>query len=358
VVDMPTLRGNIERVADLIGGRATLHPHVKTHKSLEIARLQKTAGAAGFTAARPYEALMLLEAGLGPVTLAYPQIGGQTVCALLKAADRPHDLRFIADSDQTVEIISEAALSTGRTASVFLKVDVGLHRCGVDPQAASTIALSARIDRDPRLAFEGLLSHAGHAYGAPTPAAIRTIAESELSLLQDLRQRLRPSGIDAPKLSIGSTPTIFANAGFDGVDELRPGNYVFLDLTAVRLGIAQRADVALAVAARIVSVNSRYAIANVGSKILSSDLGAHGTSATTTFGEAWINDSSAPMSVEKLSEEHAFLSFSGDGPAVGTPVLILPNHACPVANLSGGLLALGEPDGTRIIRTEGVLSWS
>jgi D-serine deaminase-like pyridoxal phosphate-dependent protein len=358
VVDLPTLRGNVERVADLIGGRAALHPHVKTHKSLEIARLQKNAGAAGFTAAKPYEVMMLLEAGLGPVTLAYPQISGQTVCALLKAADRPNDIRFIVDSEQTVEIISQAALSTGRTASVFLKVDVGLHRCGVDPQAASTIALSARIDRDPRLAFEGVLSHAGHAYGAPTPAAIRTITESELSLLQDLRQRLRLSGIDVPKVSIGSTPTIFANAGFDGIDEVRPGNYVFLDLTAVRLGIAQRADVALAVAARIVSVNSRYAIANVGSKMLSSDLGAHGTSATTTFGEAWINDNSAPLAVAKLSEEHAFLIHKNDCPPVGTAVLILPNHACPVANLSGGLLALGEPHGARTIKTEGVLSWS
>ncbi|MGO7357525.1 alanine racemase [Rhizobium ruizarguesonis] len=358
VVDMPTLRGNIERAVDLIGGRAALHPHVKTHKSLEIARLQKTSGAAGFTAAKPYEALMLLEAGLGPITLAYPQISGQTVCALLKAADRPGDVRFIADSDQTVETLSQAALATGRTVSVFLKLDVGLHRCGVDPQAASTIARSARIDRDPRLAFEGLLSHAGHAYGAPTPAAIRAIAARELSLLQDLRKRLRLSGIDVPKVSIGSTPTILANAGFDGIDEVRPGNYVFLDLTAVRLGIAHRADIALAVAARIVSANSRYAIANVGSKMLSSDLGAHGTSATTTFGEAWINDRVAPLTVAKLSEEHAFLIHSNDCPPVGTAVLILPNHACPVANLSGGLLALGEPDAARTIKTEGVLSWS
>jgi D-serine deaminase-like pyridoxal phosphate-dependent protein len=128
------------------------------------------------------------------------------------------------------------------------------------------------------------------------------------------------------------------------VDEVRPGNYAFFDLTAVRLGIASRSDVALGVAARVISVNDRYAIANVGSKTLSSDLGAHGTSATKTFGEAWISDDAAPLAVQKLSEEHAFLSHDGQPPAIGTPVLILPNHSCPVANLSGGMLALGRDD--------------
>lgn len=103
------------------------------------------------------------------------------------------------------------------------------------------------------------------------------------------------------------------------MDEVRPGNYAFLDLTAVRLGIAKRTDVALGIAARIVSGNDRYAIANVGSKTLSSDLGAHGTSATSSFGEAWIAGADEPLSVLKLSEEHAFLSYSGKRPANGTP---------------------------------------
>jgi D-serine deaminase-like pyridoxal phosphate-dependent protein len=122
---------------------------------------------------------------------------------------------------------------------------------------------------------------------------------------------------------------------------VRPGNYVFYDLTAVRLGLVERNNLALGVAAQIIAVNDHYAIANVGSKTLSSDLGAHGTSATKSFGEAWMIGQDEPMAVAKLSEEHAFLEWSGIRPAVGTPVLILPNHSCPVANLSGGMLVLG-----------------
>ncbi|NSZ20020.1 alanine racemase [Agrobacterium vitis] len=359
VVDMPTLRNNITHMAAIVGGKAALHPHVKTHKSLGIACLQRQAGATGFTAATPHEALMLLRAGFAPVTLAYPLVSLATATTLIEATDAPSDIRFIADSSETIDVLSRAAVCCGSRVSVFLKVDVGLHRCGVDPHDSGAVALALAIERDPRLDFAGLLSHAGHAYGAGDPAAIRAIAGDELDLLRALRQKLHMSGIAVPKISVGSTPTLLANAGFDDIDEVRPGNYVFYDLTAVRLGIARRADIALAVAARIVSVNSRYAIANVGSKLLSSDLGAHGTSATNSFGEAWMQDRTAPLVVAKLSEEHAFLIHDGNCPAIGTPVLILPNHSCPVANLSGGLLALGgEGEPPYTLATEGVLRWS
>lgn len=351
VIDEPTLLRNISRMSALVAGRAQLHPHVKTHKSLEIARLQRQQGAAGFTAARPYEARMLLQAGLGPVTLAYPMLCSQTIASLLETADRPQDIRFIADSPQTVAALVAGASRAARKAQVFLKLDVGLHRCGVDPDSAIAAALARQIDRDASLTFAGLLSHAGHAYGAGTPEKIVAIATQELEIMTRLRARLEGDGVSVPCVSIGSTPTLVANAGFDGIDEVRPGNYVFYDLTAVRLGLVGRQDLALGVAAQIIAVNDHFAVANVGSKTLSSDLGAHGTSATTSFGEAWTRDRPTPFEVSKLSEEHAFLKYSGIAPAVGTPVLILPNHSCPVANLSGGMHILsGSP---RLVKTEG-----
>lgn len=341
VVDLPTLERNLAAAAAIVSGKAALHPHVKTHKSLAIARMQQDHGASGFTVARVHEARLLLDAGLAPVTIAYPLISAETVTALLQVAGVPGRLRFISDSEAGIAALSAAARSVGFPADVFLKVDVGLHRCGVDPKGDAALALATVIELDPHLRFAGLLSHAGHAYGAGDPAGIRAVATTELHLLADLRARLERCGIAVPCVSIGSTPTLFANAGFEGVDEVRPGNYAFFDLTAVRLGVAARADVALGIAARIVSVNERFAIANVGSKTLSSDLGAHGTSATSSFGEAWTTGADAALPVLKLSEEHAFLAHDGNPPLIGTPVLILPNHSCPVANLSGGLLGLG-----------------
>ncbi|MCR5856184.1 alanine racemase [Mesorhizobium sp. J428] len=348
VVDAEALAGNIARMAEITHGKAALHPHVKTHKSLAIAAMQREAGAAGFTAARANEAEMILRAGLGPVTLAYPMIDPAEARRLLERVGEG-ELRFIADSPQGVSALARAAADAGRQTKVLVKVDVGLHRCGVDPHGEAAHALARQIDDASHLVFAGLLSHAGHAYGAGDPNGIRAVARQELDLMAKLRDSLRRAGIEVPIVSVGSTPTLIANAGFDGVDQVRPGNYAFLDLTAVRLGIAARDDVALGIAARIVSANGTYAIAGIGSKTLSSDRGAHGTSGTSSYGEAWIEGAEAPFTVEKLSEEHAFLRLGCRSLPIGTPVLILPNHSCPVANLSGGLLLLARDEPPRLL---------
>jgi D-serine deaminase-like pyridoxal phosphate-dependent protein len=355
VIDEAALEANIAGMARLAAEAGVeLRPHAKTHKSIAIAERQKAHGATGFTVARPYEAKMLLAAELGPVTIAYPLIAPDTIAALLSAAEEADDLRFIADSRETVAALAEGARLTGRKANVMIKVDVGLHRCGVDPTGDFGMQLAAEIDGDPHLAFAGLLSHAGHAYGAGAPEAIRVIAGQELEIMTSLRRRIEGHGIGVPSLSIGSTPSVVCHAGFEGVTEIRPGNYAFYDLTAVRLGLVSRNQLALGVAARIVAVNDHYAIANVGSKTLSSDLGAHGTSATNSFGEAWLAETSAPLAVAKLSEEHAFLTYADARPSIGTPVLILPNHSCPVANLSGGVLLLEKSgSGSRELAVEG-----
>lgn len=336
VVDAEALAGNIARMQAIAGTAVALHPHIKTHKSAAIARMQKDAGAIGFTAARPNEVAMLIEAGHSPVTLAYPMIDADEIRALLERSG-DGEIRFVADSAAGVAALGQAAQAARTPLPVFIKVDVGLHRCGVAPESDDALALARAISDHPRLRFIGLLSHAGQAYGGGDPDGVRAVARRELTIMADLRARLEQAGVAVATVSVGSTPTLLANAGFDGVEEIRPGNYVFCDLTAVRLGIARRNDVALGVAAKIVSANPRYAIANVGSKTLSSDLGAHGSSTATSYGEAWVAGQEHPFALEKLSEEHAFINHEGRDLPVGTPVLILPNHSCPVANLSGGM---------------------
>jgi D-serine deaminase-like pyridoxal phosphate-dependent protein len=348
VVDAEVLASNIARMQAVAGTAVALHPHIKTHKSAAIARMQRDAGAAGFTAARPNEVAMLLSSGLGPVTLAYPMIDAGQIRTLLENAGNG-EIRFIADSPLGVEALAAAAKTSGRTLSVFIKVDVGLHRCGVAPESDAALNLARPITAQPGLRFLGLLSHAGQAYGAGNPEGIRGVARQELEIMASLRARLSAAGIPVDVVSVGSTPTIFANAGFDGVDEIRPGNYAFCDLTAVRLGIASRNDVALGVAARVVSANSQYAIVNVGSKTLSSDLGAHGSSTAGSYGEVWVRGKDRPLAIAKLSEEHAFISLEGRALAIGMPVLILPNHSCPVANLSGGMHLLSQREESTLL---------
>lgn len=346
VINGAALEANIAGMQSLTAGRVALHPHIKTHKSIALAQRQLAAGAAGITASRAPEALCFITAGIGPATIAYPLVDPLVAANLLRqGAERDVELRFIADSETGLEALAEARRQTGLPVNVFLKVDVGLRRCGVDPLSAGAIALAQRVE-PLGLTLFGLLSHAGHAYGAGSPDAIRGIARQELDILANFRQALEKQGIAVPRLSIGSTPTALANAGFAGVDELRPGNYIFLDLTARRLGIARRSDLALGVAATVISANADFSIIDAGSKTLSSDLGPHGVQVGSGFGEVWLADRDTPLELAKLSEEHGFVRNVQGPLPIGSKVLVLPNHSCPVVNLARQLHVVGKKPAT------------
>jgi D-serine deaminase-like pyridoxal phosphate-dependent protein len=162
-----------------------------------------------------------------------------------------------------------------------------------------------------------------------------------------LAGRLRAEGIDVPEVSVGSTPTTLLHDGFEGITEIRPGNYVFMDRTQVALGVAASEDVALWVATTVVSANDRYAIVDAGSKVLSSDRGPHGSTSVAGYGLAWRCDApdAPPLPLVALSEEHGFVEHGGRPPAVGTRMVILPNHSCTVVNLAEELIVAAE-DGT------------
>jgi D-serine deaminase-like pyridoxal phosphate-dependent protein len=159
-----------------------------------------------------------------------------------------------------------------------------------------------------------------------------------------VHSRLADAGIDVAEVSVGSTPTVMASDSYDGITEVRPGNYVFMDRTQLSLGVASIDRIALTVLATVVSVNSDYAIIDAGSKVLSSDLGPHGTGRIEGYGIACsTGDEKWPDGaiIEKLSEEHGFIRLSDELDLhVGSRVRIIPNHSCVVANLSDRYVVL------------------
>ena len=355
VLDRGRVLRNISRV-QRIGddNHVAVRPHIKTHKCVEVARLQLEAGACGITASKTSEAQVFVEAGVSSVTVAFPVIESSKARRLVEAASpRDCELSFIVDSEVSLEAVERAVAPDDPPVGIYVKIDVGLGRVGLRPDAENLDTLASRAASSPRLEFRGLLSHAGHCYAAAGREAVRKIAESERCQLLAARERLQRSGLEVPELSVGSTPTVLAGGRFDGLDEIRPGNYVFLDLTAVRLGVASLAEVAFTVLASVVSVNETYAIIDAGSKVLSSDLGPHGTGGVRGFGRAFpidtgIDDATVDSSfpVEKLSEEHGFVRHEGSRLRIGDRVRVVPNHSCPVANLAGWFLVLNEDGST------------
>ena len=348
LVDHARLLENIawgQRTAD--AHRVKLRPHIKTHKSLQIARLQIEAGAVGVTASKADEALVFLRGGIKSVTVAYPQVAPEKVERLLAAAEENGaEVRFLVDSPEGVGPLARAAEQRNRQVGVFLKIDVGLHRCGLQETDPRLLPLVEQIARSRWLRFVGLLSHAGHAYAAADAGQVRAIAEEECALLDRVRSRLEAAGHEVAEVSVGATPTFLASQSYQGITEVRPGNYVFLDRSALRLGLAGPERIALSVLATIVSVNPDYFIIDAGSKVLSSDLGAHGTGMPGGFGTAYplpdCGSHEQGMAILKLSEEHGFVPREGRSLPVGARLRIFPNHACPVVNLAEELVVRKE----------------
>ena len=326
LIDLDVLERNIARMAERArAAKVKLRPHGKTHKVIEIGRMQIAVGAAGLSLAKVGEAEVFAEAGFKDVFLAYPTVGGDRARRLLALADRLA-LCVGTDSVEGAQSLSDVFRAARRTLGVLLKIDCGYHRVGVAPDRALEVA--RRIAELPGLKLRGIFTHAGQAYGAEDPAAVAQIGRGEGETLVAVATDLRAAGLSVDEVSVGSTPTAPHAMRVSGVTECRPGNYVYHDGTQVALGTCSPKDCAMTVAATVVSVPAAdRAVVDAGSKTLSSDIlrprpGGHGLLLGTS------------SRLDRLSEEHGVVQVEpGDRFRVGQRVSILPNHACVVSNL-------------------------
>jgi D-serine deaminase-like pyridoxal phosphate-dependent protein len=331
---------NIARVQALASAAGVrLRPHAKTHKSPIVAKWQLDAGAIGIACAKVGEAEVFVEAGITDIRLPYP-VNPANAPRLLALMDRA-SISIIVDHPEVVRGWSDAMRVAGRTLDVLVKVDVGFHRCGIDPQA-DPLGFIRSVASLPGLKLRGLLSHAGHAYHAASEDDLRAIAQREAETLAGLRAQAGASGIALDEISVGATPTLRFSAGQSGVTELRPGNYVYFDRTQVALGAASLDDCALTVLATVVSKHPGRIILDCGSKTLTNDQ-ARGISAAVGYGAVLAGESDAldyareideTLTIERLSEEHATVRVTGTTRLEpGDRVRVVPNHSCVVSNL-------------------------
>ncbi len=324
VVDLDVLERNVARMADRAREAGVkLRPHAKTHKVPEIGRLQLAAGAMGISVAKTSEAEVFVAAGFDDLFVAFPVVGDDKAGRLLALSDRAR-LAVGVDSIEGARMLGASFAAGGRRLDVMLKVDVGLHRVGVDPKEAGDFA--RRMAALPGLRLRGLFTHAGHAYGGETPEAVAEVGRSEGGILAAVAAGLADLG--PLEVSVGSTPTARHAMRMAGVTECRPGNYVYHDGSQVALGTCGPEDCALTVVATVVSVPAPgRAVLDAGSKTLSSDpLRPHANGFGQVLGSA--------SRISRLSEEHGVVDVApGDAFRVGQRVLVLPNHACVVSNL-------------------------
>jgi D-serine deaminase-like pyridoxal phosphate-dependent protein len=340
LLDLDRLNANIERMAALARAHGVaLRPHVKTHKSIAIARMQMAAGAVGLTAAKLDEAEVFANAGFDDLFVAYELVTAAKLERAIALAGRVR-LAFGVDSPEGIDLAAAAAREARTTLSMRIEIDSGLRRCGVSAEEAA--ALAHRIAGRAELELEGVFTHAGHAYAAESPGELDRIGQEEAQSVVRAAELIGSARV----VSVGNTPTVARSIAQPGVTEARPGNYVFYDRMQVSLGAAGPDDCALTVAATVISrPEPGRAVLDAGAKTLGLDRGAHGSSSLPDYGSLVGTDGA----LVRLSEEHGVLELPpSSGLRVGEAVQILPNHACAVTNLA---------DGYAVVRADRVVDW-
>jgi D-serine deaminase-like pyridoxal phosphate-dependent protein len=346
VVSASRLKANILRMQALATHAGVrLRPHAKTHKSPVIARMQLEAGAVGICCAKLGEAEVFADHGITDIRLPYP-VNPSNADRAIALMDRV-TLSIIVDDEDVARDWSSAMERAGKRLHVLVKIDVGFHRCGMDPASPDMVERISRIAALPGLTFKGILSHAGHAYHAGSYDELAGIAATEAGIMVGLADTLRAAGVQVDEVSVGSTPTSSFAPTQRGITEMRPGNYVFYDRTQVGLGSAKISDCAMFVVASVVSRPAPdRVILDCGSKTLTND-GCRGFAPTPGHGLVFLSASEdvpdTDVVVERLSEEHATCRVPVDSPLrPGDRVRVLPNHSCTVTNLMDSLVLAGD----------------
>lgn len=337
VLDLDVLTRNIREYATQAKSHGKLFcPMTKTSKSTEIARMQMEAGVDGFLVGTVTEAEGLAPLGK-PIMLAYPVLNESNLIRIYHCM-RHTQVILALDSLAAAEAYHRFFSGKGLTVEYLLILDVGLHRLGIQPLEA--VAMVREITRQfPHLVFRGISTHPGQVYGCTSKEEAVRIAQAASDLFLHAAQELTCAGFPPDIRATGATPTFAMELELPGFNMLRPGNYIFHDLSQISMGAAQENDCALTLLATIISrpAEDRF-IMDCGSKCLALDRGAHGNAAFVGHGRVLGHPE---IIVESLSEEVGKLSITAPTALkVGDRIRILPNHACPVANLAKALTGL------------------
>ncbi|MDQ3806081.1 MAG: alanine racemase [Acidobacteriota bacterium] len=338
LLDVGRVRRNAGRMSARVAGMgASLRPHVKTHKCVEVARIQTEGHAGGLTVSTLAEARAFAAHGFTDITYAVPVEPGKFAEAA-ELSKRGVRLSLITDDAEVPGPLDEAARRAGVTLEVFLKVDCGYHRCGVEPGDPEAFEIPRLIDEARHLRFAGILTHAGHSYAARSREEILAIARRERDLMKEFADSLRAGGVEVPVVSVGSTPTVTHVDHLDGVDEARPGNYIFFDAFQATLGSCAFDDCALTVLASVVHRDRtrRKVVLDAGAIALSKDRGASDLDPACGYGRVLdLAGRDTGLRVESLSQEHGSVPVPDEAALdrlrVGARVRVLANHSCLTA---------------------------
>jgi D-serine deaminase-like pyridoxal phosphate-dependent protein len=336
VLDLDRLEKNCAAMrARCVALGVALRPHVKTAKSVEVARIATGGAPLGITVSTLREAEHFAAAGYRDILYAATIVPNKLPHAA-RILETGADLILATDSHDVVAAASRFASERGITLSFVIEIDCGEHRSGLQP-GDTVVTLARAIAAAPGLRLRGVMTHAGHSYDTNDPAKVVPVAATERDTAVGAADALRAAGLPCEIVSIGSTPTVLHADHLRGVTEARAGIYMVWDLAQLSRRMCSVDQIAVSVLAAVIGHNraGRALILDAGALALSKDIGANKHLPDAGYGyvcDARTLARLGRLSVNGVHQEHGTVTVDDEAwyarLPVGSLVRVLPNHAC------------------------------
>ncbi len=325
LIDSDKMQSNLERMQSLCTAQGVeLWPHIKTHKLIPVLKRQLQLGAAGITCAKIGEAEALLASGVKRIFIAHSLVDMRQIPRLRELHRQLDQLILAVTSELHFSVLEQILEKAEITVSVMMAVDTGLKREGTR-NLDQAVKLAEKIAHSSRMTLLGLYTHEGHAYGCANADEILALVNQVHSTLLSTQKALGGKLLLWP----GCSATASLMARLPGIGAVRPGAYVFGDLSLSESTQMMDFDqVAINVLATVVDrPEPGLALIDAGSKVFSSDKSAAGLFARCCEDRT--------IEVKRVNEEHGYLTGTGvDRLVVGQRLRFQPAHVCTVINLA------------------------
>jgi len=350
LLDEARMKDNIARIRQRLSAAGVgFRPHLKTAKSIDIARLLTTGSHGPATVSTLREVEEFVAGGITDLTYAVGISPGK-LPRIRAFRDHGVDLTILIDSVEQAEAVARES-DPYDPIRVLIELDCDGHRSGVKPGNTELLLAIART-LAPSAELRGVLTHAGESYKARGEAALIAAAENERASAAMAAEALRANGYACPVVSVGSTPTAHFARSYEGVTEVRAGVFVFFDLVQAGIGVCTHDDIALSVLTTVIGHQHEkgWTIIDAGWMSLSCDRGTAGQAVDHGYGLVCdvLGRPIPGLNVINANQEHGIVAMRADvqGRApefpVGTRLRILPSHACATAAQHGSYHVIGS----------------
>ncbi len=352
ILDRRRLQANIARISARAHDLGVdLRPHMKTAKCAEVARLATAGHSGGITVSTLKEAEYFAEHGFNDIAYAVG-IAPAKLARVAALHTRGARVSVVTDNIDVAREIGVRARALDARFEVMIELDTGDGRAGIGVESDDLIAIGRALHEAPGVVLRGVLTHAGQTYQGKNIDEIAAVAEAERAGAVRAAERLRAAGLPCPVVSVGSTPAATHARNLGGVNELRPGVYVFQDVFQAEIGSCAMSDVAVSVLATVTGQHPERGeiVIDAGGLALSKDRSTAGAPRDVGYGlvlDSACGGSLPEMHVVRVSQEHGIVKAASgvlpfDRLKPGTRVRVLPNHACFTAAAYDGYHAIDD----------------